>query len=323
MGMAKKGNLSKGKDTGKPWKAFEKAVARIEQEIAQPGLVVTSPDFIPDLISGTKREVDASIRLEVGSAKILIVIECRNRSNKQDVLWIEQLIQKRTSIGASEIIAVSANGFTKEAINKAKQNNIKLRLLSNLQGSDIIEKYTWERDYVGYRTYTSHLDFLDRCGIEAANYLNEVARRHGNSVLSDGLIFHRTGTDELMSTSMIFKHFYDKAYEDRMFDDLKISVGGESPMLSLTMDIQDSGVYLKNDNGEVYRVKSMEVGFKMFRNVSVDSISELTKYSNEDESYMFYKEMKFDNTDPLVPYSKFTLVEKDNGKNVETKWEHH
>ena len=47
-----------------------------------------------DKITNQPREVDASIRYQVGSVPILITIECRDRVAVQDSTWIEQLVQK-------------------------------------------------------------------------------------------------------------------------------------------------------------------------------------------------------------------------------------
>lgn len=89
------------------WKQFERLVARIEAALVPKGAVVRSPDRIPDLHTGSMREVDGSIRFKVGSASILITLESRRRAAVQDVTWIEQLATKRENIGADKTIAVS------------------------------------------------------------------------------------------------------------------------------------------------------------------------------------------------------------------------
>jgi hypothetical protein len=98
------------------WKEFEKLVALIEYHLSPQGATIKSPDYIPDKITGELREVDASIRYQVGSTPILITVECRKRSTKQDTRWIEQLVRKRDDIGASATIAVSSSGFSKPKI---------------------------------------------------------------------------------------------------------------------------------------------------------------------------------------------------------------
>ena len=50
------------------WRQFELLAARIERTLAPSGAVVRSPDRLRDLVTGSLREVDASIRVQVGSA---------------------------------------------------------------------------------------------------------------------------------------------------------------------------------------------------------------------------------------------------------------
>ena len=93
------------------WRQFERLVARIERDLAPKGAVVRSPDRLPDLVTGSVREVDASIRFTVGSAPILITIECRRRAAVQDDTWIEQLAAKKEKLGAAKTIAVKGQNI--------------------------------------------------------------------------------------------------------------------------------------------------------------------------------------------------------------------
>ena len=93
------------------WQKFQELIAHIESFLVSQNLssspIVKSPDYIPDLDTGRKREVDASIRYKVGSIENLTIIECRKRKHKQDVTWIEQLSSKKDNLGAHQFIAVS------------------------------------------------------------------------------------------------------------------------------------------------------------------------------------------------------------------------
>jgi hypothetical protein len=119
------------------WKQFEQLVARIEKDASPLGLTVVSPDKILCGITGRKREVDASVRSRIGTADVLITIECRKRHPKQDVTWIEQLAAKRDAIGASCTIAVSSSGFTPSAEAVAHHFGIQLRRLSEVSAAEI------------------------------------------------------------------------------------------------------------------------------------------------------------------------------------------
>jgi len=119
------------------WRNFEKLVTHIEHALAGEGVTVKSPDFIPCITTGTLREVDASIRTRVGSADILVTVECRDRVAVQDVTWIEQLAAKKKNIGAAKTIAVAASGFSAEAVRIARENTIDLRILDDITEEDI------------------------------------------------------------------------------------------------------------------------------------------------------------------------------------------
>lgn len=120
-------SASEGQDP--EWREFERLVARIEADADPGNVTVTSPDRIRCKITGQLREVDASIRTRIGSAEVLLTIECRRRTAIQDVTWIEQLAAKKKAIGADRTIAVSASGFTDNARKVAEQSGVSLREL--------------------------------------------------------------------------------------------------------------------------------------------------------------------------------------------------
>lgn len=130
--------MSEAKSPKTPaWRVFEKLVARIERAAAPRNAIVKSPDRIADIVTGTLREVDASIRFTIGTVPVLITIECRKRKPSQDVTWIEQLIAKRQHLGAAQTIAVASAGFSEEAEAKALPGGIVLRQLENVSREDI------------------------------------------------------------------------------------------------------------------------------------------------------------------------------------------
>ena len=119
------------------WRQFEQMVARIEADAGPLGLVVKSPDRIRSLVTGELREVDASVRCHVGSSEVLVTIECRKRTSKEDITWIEQLATKKQALSASRTIAVSSSGFSWQAETAAAHYGIDLRLLSQVTVADI------------------------------------------------------------------------------------------------------------------------------------------------------------------------------------------
>lgn len=109
---------------------------------------VTSPAFLYDKAADEKREVD--VLVEYNDAKGLprkICIECRDRGKPQDVMWIEQLQQKREDLGLDYIIATTTSSFTAGAIRKAKYHGViieQAEMLSKKTVDDNIQEFFFD-----------------------------------------------------------------------------------------------------------------------------------------------------------------------------------
>jgi hypothetical protein len=66
----------------------------LERVLAETEIDIRSPDLIMGQFSHSRREVDVAIRGRIGATDVLIVVECRDRAQTEDVTWIEQLAQK-------------------------------------------------------------------------------------------------------------------------------------------------------------------------------------------------------------------------------------
>lgn len=115
----------------------ERIVALLEKALLPDGAEVKSPVFLADKITGELREVDIAIRFKLGAIPILVIIECRDRRAKADVLWIEQVAQKRQDLNAAKAIAVSTSGFSAPAYRKAEHHGIETRILARLTEADV------------------------------------------------------------------------------------------------------------------------------------------------------------------------------------------
>ena len=115
-------------------KKFELQITRIHDLIEESDAEVTWDDHLPDPDNPEQlRQIDISIKRE-GK---LTLIECRIHKKRQDVKWIEELIGRRKSLCADAIIAVSASGFTRGAILKAKAHGVILRDILSLTEQEI------------------------------------------------------------------------------------------------------------------------------------------------------------------------------------------
>lgn len=113
---------------------FEQEIHRLHELVERSAAKVTWNDHIPDPDNPQQpRQIDVTIRR--GGA--LTIVECRLHKSRQGVKWIEELIGRRSSMRAACAIAVSASGFTRGAIRKAKSFGILLRDLKELTPGDI------------------------------------------------------------------------------------------------------------------------------------------------------------------------------------------
>lgn len=113
---------------------FEEIISRLEEVLNDSDIEITSPGWVKDNTNptGKKREIDIALKRTVGEKTSLIILECRDRKDNENVTWIEQLVTKRNDIGADKAIAVSSTGFTEGAKNKAKYHGVELRTLEEI-----------------------------------------------------------------------------------------------------------------------------------------------------------------------------------------------
>ncbi|MEX2242970.1 MAG: hypothetical protein WD716_03890 [Fimbriimonadaceae bacterium] len=116
---------------------FEKLVRRVEAALSGADATVESPGYIGDVDTGQRRECDCTIKTRVGSVDILILVECREREETSDVVWIEQLMGKKWSVQANRVLAVTSNPVSKPAMLKAVRHNIEVRVLSDITDEEV------------------------------------------------------------------------------------------------------------------------------------------------------------------------------------------
>lgn len=114
-------------------------MAFLEENLAPAGVVVTSPEYIQGRRSGQRREIDVALRAQVGSSGVFVMIECRDRNDKGDVTWIEQLESKLVDVGADKAIAVCSAGFTSGALEAARDKLIETRTLAEI---DVVDAFS-------------------------------------------------------------------------------------------------------------------------------------------------------------------------------------
>lgn len=115
---------------------FQQLVKLIHEAFSSTdGTKVTESALIQEP-NGTPREIDILVERTVSDIPIRLAVECRDRSRKSDVEWIDGLIGKFQNLKVDKIIAVCRSGFSTAASAKAEANKIELRTLSECLGTE-------------------------------------------------------------------------------------------------------------------------------------------------------------------------------------------
>jgi hypothetical protein len=126
---------SKRKNDGK---ALEGLVAFVEKLSLPDGFVIEHNKRVRSENDGVGVEFDVVISGNIGSAKMVWLIECRDRPSggAAPVSWIEQLIGRRDRFQINKITAVSTQLFSKPARTLAAAKGIDLRQVKSLSSEE-------------------------------------------------------------------------------------------------------------------------------------------------------------------------------------------
>lgn len=132
---------------------FQHLVFHIAQQLAPLGAVVReSVELLEQGSSGIKREIDTLIEIDAGLVRVAVAIEARDRSRKDDIEWIDQLIGKYKSLPVDRVIAISHAGFSASAVEKAALHRIEVLSPEKVRDTNWPEKF----QRLGVASITSH-----------------------------------------------------------------------------------------------------------------------------------------------------------------------
>lgn len=114
----------------RPGVSLEMAVARM-QGLLDPASEVIHDQTLVDRV-GNRRQFDVVVRGTFAGHAILGVVECKDHGRRKGPASVEAFAKKCENVGADLKVMVSRLGFTKQAVNLAKYENI--RCLSLLPG---------------------------------------------------------------------------------------------------------------------------------------------------------------------------------------------
>lgn len=124
------------------WQEYQNAVAKLYENMKVMGIVKQNI-FLPDKITGQKRQIDVWWELIIDEHKINILIDAKYRKGKIDIKDLEEVEALASSVKANKVVIVTNNGWTKSATEKAKFSNVDLRLLTVEEALDLIIPNKW------------------------------------------------------------------------------------------------------------------------------------------------------------------------------------
>lgn len=106
------------------WQEFEDVIESLHRKL-HPRAVVKRNDHLPGRISGASRQIDVSIRYQLGPNELLIIVECKRHGRKIGIEETDAFVAKKNDVGAHLGIIIAERGFTKGARTIADRGGIK------------------------------------------------------------------------------------------------------------------------------------------------------------------------------------------------------
>lgn len=114
---------------------FQQLIHAIHR-LLEPSARVTESMYLQDKSTGDQREVDVVVETETGGRKWLTSIECRDRGRLADVSWVESMLGKHRDLPTDDLILISHNGFTPQALRKAMHYQVRALSLTEAVSAD-------------------------------------------------------------------------------------------------------------------------------------------------------------------------------------------
>lgn len=124
------------------WQEYQDAVGILYEEMQGIGDVHKNK-YIPDKVTGQKRQIDIWCEKQVGEHLIKILIDAKRRNEKIDVKDVEEVLALAEAVNADKCVIVTNSGWTEPAERKAKFCRMDLRILTFDEATDLIIEDKW------------------------------------------------------------------------------------------------------------------------------------------------------------------------------------
>ena len=274
----------------KPIKQIDKMqnlIASLEASLLPKGAKIKAQDYIEDRVTGQLRRVDISIRKQVGSIPVLIIIDCKDKNIINDIEWIEKLAQKRDAIHAEKAVAVTYDKFSDSALRKADFMNIETRSLNEITPSDIsewckIETMTLSNYRVEYINVKIFLETSPELYSQAQNFLKSVFQV--GKMDTEAKIFTTGNSKDIFDINSIWNGMFPKHRTEGYK-----GVEPNGPKIRRTFIPNFTNprekLQLILDNKKI-EIKELELTCDIWIERTEIPLSWVSKYSSEEESFI-------------------------------------
>lgn len=231
---------------------FQQLIKCVYGQLVPEGASVAESASIKERNNDIEREVDILVEYQIAGHKIRIAIECRDRSRKDDVQWIDGLIGKYRNIDVNKVVAVSKAGFSKSAQEKAQSCGIETMTLKRALTID------WPKEYkrLGMVKLENINIHLDRVDLETEAGLSEQIELSRDIVDIAG--------DFIAPLEAVLRYFWKNLVLRRVhlhikqhFLDIFKNREDLTKPIKVKMKIEKPGIYLKDDKGVIRDIKSL------------------------------------------------------------------
>lgn len=117
------------------WADFESLAETIISEL-QPLAEVKRNDFIDGHLSGTKRQIDVSIRWSSGADKYLTIVQAKDTGRPADIKIVDEFLSVIRDVQATGGVLICRSGFTGNAHTYARNCGVSLLNLHDAQSTN-------------------------------------------------------------------------------------------------------------------------------------------------------------------------------------------
>ncbi len=106
------------------WKKFEEFVASIQKQLTPQAVINLNDKIIGK--SGVERQIDVSVRYNLGQFNIFVIMDCKDWKNPVDINDVGSFCDQVEDVGANKGAIVCNAGFTDGAVKRAQEKGIDL-----------------------------------------------------------------------------------------------------------------------------------------------------------------------------------------------------